>query len=161
MKALYLMLALLAADGVHAEAVVLKPFQPGSIQHIVEARDGRPFILTFWSLDCTHCRAELEQLAGLAKRHPQLDVVLVSTDTPAASADIRAALRRYGSPRAAQWVFADGFVERLRFEVDPGWHGELPRTYLYGPGKHREAITGRLEPDRLARWLGTNGYRSD
>lgn len=156
-----LLLALLATSGVHAAGTTLKPFQPGSVQRIVEARDGRPFILAFWSVDCTHCRAELEQLARLANRHPELDIVLVSTDTPAASADILAALRRYGSPRAEQWVFADDFVERLRFEVAPRWYGELPRTYLFGPGESREAITGRLDPGRLAHWLRANGHRGD
>lgn len=155
------MVVLLAAGAVHAGDVVLKSFQRGSVQHIVEARDGRPFILAFWSVDCTHCRAELEQLARLANRHPKLDIVLVSTDTPAASADIRAALRRYGSPRAEHWVFADDFVERLRFEVDPRWYGELPRTYLYGPGKNREAITGKVEPGRLANWRRANADRGN
>lgn len=161
MRALLLVAVLLAAGTVHADGAELKPFQRGSLQDIVDARDGRPFILAFWSVDCTHCRAELEQLARLAQRHPKLDLVLVSTDIPAAAADIRAALRQYGSPRAERWVFADDFVERLRYEVDPLWYGELPRTYLYGTGKDRGAVTGRLEPDRLARWLRANGYRSD
>lgn len=155
------MAALLAAGAVHADGAALKPFQRGSVEHIVEARDGRPFILTFWSIDCTHCRAELERLAELAKRHPKLELVLVSTDTPAAAADILATLRRDGSPRAERWVFADDFVERLRFEIDPRWYGELPRTYLYGPGKNREAITGRIAPERLTRWLRANAYRGD
>jgi hypothetical protein len=50
------------------------------------------------------------------------------------------------------WVFADDFVERLRFEIDPKWHGELPRTYLYvATGFH--AFSGKLDPRELERWI--------
>ena len=29
---------------------------------------------------------------------------------------------------AENWMFTDDFVERLRYEIDPQWHGEIPRT---------------------------------
>ena len=161
MRALFLAAALLVAGAVHADGRALKAFERGSALRIVEARDGRPFILAFWSVECVHCRTELEQLAALSGRHRSLDVVLVSTDTPAASPDILAVLGQYALPRAERWVFADDVVERLRFEVDPRWYGELPRTYLFGPGKRVESITGKLDPERVARWLRANGYRAD
>ena len=50
-------------------------------------------------------------------------------------------------------VFADDFVERLRFEVDPRWQGELPRTYLHGPGKAVAGFTGTLDAQRVEQWL--------
>jgi thiol-disulfide isomerase/thioredoxin len=153
MKRLLLACAMLLAAAVHADDGMLKPFQRGSAKAIVEARAGRPFILTFWSVECVHCRAELEQLAALSKAHPQLDVVLVSTDSVTASRAVSGVLRQYDLPRAERWVFADDFTERLRFEVDPRWHGELPRSYLHGPGKAVEGITGKLDMQRMAPWL--------
>ena len=33
-----------------------------------------------------------------------------------------------GAPE--NWTFGDGFVERLRYEIDPQWRGEIPRTIL-------------------------------
>lgn len=157
MKRLLFACTLLLAAAVHADAnandAALKPFQRGSAKAIVEARAGRPFILTFWSVECVHCRAELEQLAALSKAHPQLDVVLVSTDSVAASREVSGVLRQYDLPRAERWVFADDFTERLRFEVDPRWHGELPRSYLHGPGKAVEGITGKIDAQRLVPWL--------
>jgi len=153
MTRMLLALALLWSAVAHADESALKPFQRGSAKAIVEARAGRPFILAFWSVDCVHCRAELEQLAALSREHPELDVVLVSTDSPAAAAEVRGVLAQYKLARAERWVFADDFTERLRFEVDPRWRGELPRTYLHGPSQAVEAVTGRIGAQRMERWL--------
>lgn len=153
MMRVLLLLAVLLPALVHAEEPMLKPFQRGSARAIAEARAGHPFVLAFWSVDCVHCRAELEQLAALSRAHPQLDLVLVSTDPPEAAQGVLDVLRQYELPRAEHWVFADDFTERLRFEVDPRWHGELPRTYLHGPGTAVEAITGRIDMQHLNRWL--------
>ena len=40
----------------------------------------------------------------------------------------RAMLEKAGLGTAENWLFGDGFVERLRFEIDPAWQGEIPRT---------------------------------
>ena len=44
----------------------------------------------------------------------------------------------YGLGKVEQWVFADPMPERLRFEIDRRWYGELPRTHFYD----------RTSPDR-------------
>jgi len=36
---------------------------------------------------------------------------------------------------AESWIFAEDFVQRLRYEVGSAWHGELPTSYLYSPGQ--------------------------
>lgn len=142
------------------EAVVnsqeLKPFLPGSARAILTARAGRPFVLALWSVSCVHCRAELDMLATLSKRHPDLDIVLVSTDSPEESQAISSILRRYSLDRADSWVFADDFSERLRSEVDRQWRGELPRSYLYGPGNVVRAFSGALDQAEVEQWLRVN-----
>ena len=155
MRRLLLAWALLLAASAQAEDAALKRFVPGSAKAIIEARAGRPFILTFWSVDCVHCRAELEQLAALSRAHRALEVVLVSTDGPEASREVSAALRPYRFARMESWVFADAFAERLRFEVDRRWRGELPRTYLYRPDGRAEAVTGAIAPQQLEAWLAS------
>jgi thiol-disulfide isomerase/thioredoxin len=136
-----------------AAAQDLKPFVAGSIKEIAAARQGKPFILGMWSLTCTHCREELAMLSGLAKKHPGLDLVLIATDTPEESEAISATLRQSGLWGAESWVFADPFAERLRFEIDPKWHGELPRTYLYDPSHKVQAFSGKLDALQMAQWL--------
>lgn len=152
MRALLVFLVLWSITA-QAETTDFKPFVRGSAKALAEARAGRPFILALWSVECVHCRAELAQLAELSQRYPKLDLVLVATDSLDARHEAAAILAQYPLARAERWIFADDFVERLRFEVDPRWHGELPRTYLHGPGKAVAVITGKLEPQRVAQWL--------
>ena len=153
MRQRLLALALLSVLVLPAAAQELKPFVAGSIKEITAARQGKPFILGMWSLTCTHCREELVLLSGLLKKHPDLDLVLVSTDTPEEGEAIGATLRQSGLGSAEAWVFADPFVERLRFEIDPKWHGELPRTYLYDPSHKARAFSGKLDGLQLEQWL--------
>lgn len=149
----FLMLALLLALVPTVYAQEIKPFVSGSLKEITSARQGKPFILGMWSLTCTHCREELVLLSGLVKKHPDLDLVLVATDTPEEGEAISATLRQSGLGGAEAWVFADPFAERLCFEIDPKWHGELPRTYLYDPSHKAQASSGKLDALLMERWL--------
>ena len=51
------------------------------------------------------------------------------------------------------WAFADDYLERLRWAIDPNWMGELPRAYLYRADHRREGRSGRLEAADLSTWL--------
>ncbi|WP_371323936.1 TlpA disulfide reductase family protein [Dechloromonas sp. ZY10] len=134
----------------------LRSFVSGSLEQIQAERAGKPFILALWSASCTHCPAELKALGQLLKRTPGLDVVLVATDTPAEAAQLTRLAAGYGLGRQAQWVFADEQPERLRFQIDRRWYGELPRTYLYDGQHRREAYSGLIPAAQLERWLAAN-----
>lgn len=136
-----------------ATAQEVRPFASGSLARIVESRDGRPFILAFWSLTCSHCQEEFALFGKLLHRHPKLDLVLVSTDMPEDSETIHATLEKSGLAKAEAWVFADSFAERLRFEVDNKWHGELPRAYFYAPGEARRAVSGKVAENEIKHWI--------
>lgn len=129
----------------------VRPFESGSLEKIRAARAGRPFILSFWSLECAHCPKELRALGELVRRHPALDVVLVSTDTPADAAALAEFAGQSGLGRAEQWVFA-GDAQRLRYEIDRRWWGELPRTYLHDAAHRSEGVSGVIPAGTLAKW---------
>ncbi len=131
----------------------IKPFVSGSYQKIISARQGKPFIVSFWSLTCSYCMTELDMLRKLSKKHRGLDLVLVSTDTPEEERDITATLAKLSLSDAEAWVFADSYTERLRFEVDRKWMGELPQTYLFGANGHAKAISGEVEEKEVERWI--------
>ncbi len=143
-------LLLLTAFAVLAHAEV-RPFESGSLAKIRAARDGRPFILSFWSLECAHCPKELKALGELKRQHPALDVVLVSTDTPAESSALAEFAAQSGLARAEQWVFA-GDAQKLRYEIDRRWWGELPRTYFHDSAHRVEAKSGVVSAEALADW---------
>ncbi len=63
-------------------------------------------------------------------------------------------LEKAGLGTAENWLFSDGFVERLRFEIDPAWQGEIPRTLLIARDGTVTTIEGSAEiPTSKNGWL--------
>ena len=62
-------------------------------------------------------------------------------------------LEKAGLGTAENWLFSDGFVERLRFEIDPAWQGEIPRTMLIARDGKVTTIEGSAEIADLEKWL--------
>jgi thiol-disulfide isomerase/thioredoxin len=145
------MLSFTPATALGAQEV--KPFARGSYQQLVSARNGKPFIVNFWSLSCVYCKDELGMFKKLVKKYPKLDLVLVSTDTPEEAESISATLAKFSLNKADAWVFADSNVERLRFEIDKYWYGELPRTYFFNAKNGVKAISGKLEQKEVEQWV--------
>lgn len=148
-------------------AAELRPFTADSLAAIKAQYAGRPFILSLWSVNwCGHCITELTMLGKVAaelntrgtqaKAQQKLPLVLVSTDTPESTPALQGTLKRLGLEGMDSWVFDDAIPERLRYAVDPVWHGELPRTYLYNARHQREAVTGVLSEKKLKAWLQAN-----
>jgi thiol-disulfide isomerase/thioredoxin len=137
-------------------ADAVRPFVAGSLAKIVAERQGKPFLLAFWSVNCAHCPLELKALGEIRRRNPKIDIVLVAADTPDEAPLIAQLAASYGLGKVEQWVFADDMPERLRFEIDQRWHGELPRTYFYDREHGIEAVSGVIPKPRLLGWVKAN-----
>ena len=134
----------------------VRPFTQGSMPQLLAAREGKPFILVLWSLDCQYCPTELKTLSELRRSHPNLDVVLVATDTISDEAQLALKAEAYGMSEVEQWVFADDMPERLRREIDTRWYGEVPRTYFYDRQHQRDVKTGLVNRQFFEQWLAKN-----
>jgi len=66
---------------------------------------------------------------------------------------ISATLKKAGLSAAESWGFADRFAERLRFEIDKSWRGELPRTLLIGKDAAVTTIAGVADLAIVRAWL--------
>ena len=66
---------------------------------------------------------------------------------------MRSVLARYQLDQAENWAFADEFVERVRFAVDKGWRGELPRTYYYDARHRVDVRSGRVDHRVVDAWF--------
>lgn len=105
-------------------------------------------VIALWSLECTYCEENLRALMRLHAAHPAIDLVLVSTDPIARSADIARRLAAIGAGALPTYAYADPMPQRLDMLLDPGWGGELPRTLAVAAG-HRRAWSGALHADSL------------
>ena len=46
----------------------------------------------------------------------------------------------------------DGFADRLRFEIDPTWQGDIPRTLLISREGEMTTIEGSADIGDLRQW---------
>lgn len=155
-KKILLSVVFLVFAGVLHAAPGIKEYGTGSYKNILAERQAKPFVLVFWSLDCPPCYQELATLQTLLVKHPNLDLVLVSTDPVSAIDNIRRVLDKNKLNQADTWVFSDAVSQRLRYEVDSAWYGELPRSYLFDATHQRQTVSGIMQPAILETWLANN-----
>jgi thiol-disulfide isomerase/thioredoxin len=154
LAAIFLLGSLVAASGADTTSdFKLKPFVRGSWQEVLRAHAGRPTLVHFWGASCGPCKVELPLLGKFMKEHAGIEVVTISADlVPNLPGATRAMLEKAGLRRAENWIFSDGFVERLRFEIDPTWQGDIPRTLLIERDGTITTIEGSAEIPVLEQW---------
>ena len=153
LAAIFFVLSLTTGPAAEAPSE-LKPFVRGSWQEVLRSHKGRPTLVHFWGVTCGPCKVELPLLGQFMKEHSDLDVVMISADLiPNLPGAARAMLEKAGLSSAENWLFNDGFVERLRFEIDPAWQGEIPRTLLIARDGTVTTIEGSAEIPDLEKWL--------
>ena len=131
----------------------LRPFVRGSWQDVLRSHAGRPTLVHFWGVTCGPCKVELPLLGQFMKDHDAIDVVTISADlVPDLPGATRSMLEKAGLWSAENWIFSDGFVERLRFEIDPTWQGDIPRTILIARDGTMTTIEGSAEVKDLEKW---------
>jgi len=146
--------ALLASTGGFAKDGDLRPFKRGSWQEIRQAHAGRPTVVHFWGLTCGPCRVEMPKWGKLLWERSDLNLVAIDADLiPNQMEDASEMLVRTGLAGAENWIFDDPFTERLRFEIDPRWQGEIPRTMLIARDGKTTVIEGVADPAQVRAWL--------
>lgn len=139
----------------------LRAFQRGSWQAILNAHAGRPMMVNFWGVTCGPCKVELPLLGKFVKDNPGVDVVTVNADlVPNAREAALAMLRKAGLSSTENWTFSDGFVERLRYEIDPAWQGDIPRTMLIARDGKITTIEGIVELSRVREWFASQAIET-
>jgi thiol-disulfide isomerase/thioredoxin len=150
---LAVMAALLGASS-FAAADELHPFVRGSWQQIRAAHEGKPVVVHIWGLSCAPCRAEMPKWGKFVAERPDLNLILINADLVANERRaVATTLAASGLARAENWMFQDSFVERLRFEIDPTWHGELPLTLLIARDGTTSMSEGIADFDKVRAWL--------
>jgi len=129
-------------------------FGRGSWKAIRAAYAGRPVVVHFWGVTCGPCRVEMPRLGKFLKERADLNLVMVNADlVPDAPEAILAILAETDLAGADNWVFSNNFVERLRYEVDPKWQGEIPMIILIARDGSTKTSEGAVDPDAIRAWL--------
>ncbi len=127
-------------------------FEENSLTSMETRRSGQPFLLVLWSVECQSCYSELRMLKDWRLQHPGIGLVFVNVDGKSALQDVREVISAFGLENEEFWLFGATPPERLRYVIDPLWHGELPRTYFYAPGQRREGVSGTVDETALQLW---------
>ncbi|WP_411726823.1 TlpA family protein disulfide reductase [Methyloglobulus sp.] len=132
---------------IRAEQATLKPFAPGSYQQLLDSNANKPFMLVIWSITCSSCLKDMALLNKMHKNRPEMNMVMLVTDDASATEQIQQILAKNELTGLENWIFADENPQKLRYEIDPVWYGELPRTYFLNKSHEREGISGVLSQD--------------
>lgn len=130
-----------------AEQVQLKHFVPGSYQKLLKNKADKPFMLVIWSTSCSSCMEKMTLLSDLTKIRPEVNIVMLATDDVSANDLIQTVLAKNELTNLEHWIFAEENAQKLRYEIDPKWYGELPRTYFLNKNHERHGISGALSSE--------------
>jgi len=125
-------------------STLLQAFVSGSYPRILASHAGHPFILAVWSVNCPSCMKDMALLHQIHQEKPELKIVLLAADDLSASEEIQQILGKIHLADVENWVFAEEDTQKLRYEMDPKWYGEIPRTYFFDAAHQREGVSGVL-----------------
>lgn len=145
-------LSLLMLAGCTPEQEV-NAFVKGSFTDIQHHHQGTRYIIMFWSEDCAYCGKEFSLFDKVLEHYPKVKLITVATDPFLDRKIIQQKLESYNLQMTEAWVFADPVAEKLYFDVEQGWRGELPLTYLFDEKNTKTRSAGLLKGDELMRWL--------
>ena len=143
LSVLVLLLAALNSQA-QAEQPALKPFVAVSYQQILAGNANRPFMLVVWSISCSSCLKDMPLLSRIHKKRPELKIIMLAADDMSETDQIQPVLEKNQLADLENWVYADENTQKLQFEIDQKWYGELPRTYFFDKTHQREAFSGVL-----------------
>lgn len=130
-------------------------FVKGSFAQIQQTYKNKPHLLVFWSQDCAYCMKEFTFLADVLAA-TDIKLITISTDSFLESGIIRDLHQTNNLVDAELWVFSDPVAEKLYFDVDKNWRGELPLMFLVNANNIMTKHMGILSQNQLVDWLAQN-----
>ncbi len=153
-------MSLFISSHVYASTTEIKPFIKESFKQIQQAHKNQPTIITFWSQSCAFCMKELALFGKTLKNYQNVELVSISTDPFLDNEVVNQILSSKNLQHVQKWVFADDYVERLYFNVDPTWRGELPLTYFLDKNNNLHKRLGVIKEAELINWLNKQNIAS-
>jgi hypothetical protein len=122
-------------------------FTSGSYQQVLASNAGQPFMLVIWSVNCSSCLKDMALISSIHKSRPELKMIMLAADELSATEQIQQILEKNQLSDIENWVYAEENTQKLQFEIDPKWYGELPRTYFFDKTHQRTGVSGVLSKE--------------
>lgn len=144
-----LMAAATQANSPASASVSLKAFELGSFEQIVTDKNQQDHLVILWSFDCPPCITELEKISELHQQFPNYQLTLINTDAVEEQMRVKKILQQFDLAGLDNWGFANSDEEKLRYDIDPRWYGDLPRSYFFPLEGKIKRLRGALSSDEL------------
>lgn len=148
-SALFLTAAIAQANSPVSSSVSVKAFELGSFEQIVTDKNQQDHLVILWSFDCPPCITELEKISELHQQFPAYQLTLINTDAVDEQTRVKKILKQFDLAGLDNWGFANGDEEKLRYEIDPRWYGDLPRSYFFPLQGKIQRLRGALTSAEL------------
>jgi thiol-disulfide isomerase/thioredoxin len=129
------------------------PFDMNTRKVIEKRYIDQPLIISFWSIDCPYCIDDLKKLGKALSKNTNVKLITVCVDGKESAKKAERILSQANLPKHEQYQYAEVDEDRLRYNIDPAWYGELPRTYFYDAAHQVTPLSGKISNSFLDKWF--------
>ena len=129
------------------------PFDMNTRKVIEKRYIDQPLIISFWSIDCPYCIDDLKKLGKALSKNTNVKLITVCVDGKESAKKAERILSQANLPKHEKYQYAEVDEDRLRYNIDPAWYGELPRTYFYDAAHHVTPLSGKISNSFLDKWF--------
>ena len=129
------------------------PFDMNTRKVIEKRYIDQPLIISFWSIDCPYCIDDLKKLGKALSKNTNVKLITVCVDGKESAKKAERILSQANLPKHEQYQYAEVDADRLRYNIDPAWYGELPRTYFYDAAHQVTPLSGKISNSFLDKWF--------
>ena len=129
------------------------PFDMNTRKVIEKRYIDQPLIISFWSIDCPYCIDDLKKLGKALSKNTNVKLITVCVDGKESAKKAERILSQANLPKHEQYQYAEVDEDRLRYNIDPAWYGELPRTYFYNAAHQVTPLSGKISNSFLDKWF--------
>ena len=129
------------------------PFDMNTRKVIEKRYIDQPLIISFWSIDCPYCIDDLKKLGKALSKNTNVQLITVCVDGKESAKKAERILSQANLPKHEKYQYAEVDEDRLRYNIDPAWYGELPRTYFYDAAHQVTPLSGKISNSFLDKWF--------
>jgi hypothetical protein len=89
----------------------------------------------------------MKLLSTIHQSRPELKMIMLAADELSVIEQAQQILEKNQLAGIESWIYAEENTQKLQFEIDPKWYGELPRTYFFDKAHQRTGVSGVLSKD--------------